>query len=81
MKFRVYIPGQLETHVIDVDTYEEAVCEFEQALWEAGVLPNDENIATYWPLSGGRTYADILAAEGFVTLGEGRDLPAIEREE
>lgn len=80
MKFSIYIPGQPETHV-EVGTYEEAICEFEQALWDAGVLPNDENIATYWPLSGGRTYANVLAAEGFVTLGEGQDLPTIEREE
>ncbi len=69
MKFKVHIPGQPEYSI--TGTYEEAVEAFEEALWEAQFLPDDECLTTAdMGLAGGVYLESLLEAKGFLTYGE-----------
>ena len=69
MKFKICIPGQPEYSV--TGTHEEAVKAFEEALWEAQLLPDDECLTTAdMGLTGGVYLEDVLKTRGFLRYGE-----------
>ncbi len=79
MMFQIEIPGYtLKT--IEAGSYQEAIEDFEAALWQHGLLDEDENLsATDLGHAGGRTLEDVLMRQGFLnfTCGEGEDAPCI----
>ena len=69
MKFKVHIPGQPEYSI--TGTYEEAVEAFEESLWEAQLLPDNDCLTTAdMGLAGGVYLEDVLEARGFLRYGE-----------
>ena len=69
MKFKVHIPGQPEYSI--TGTYEEAVEAFEEALWEAQFLPDNDCLTTAdMGLASGAPLAGLLEAQGFLRYGE-----------
>ena len=79
MKFKICIPGQPEYSV--TGTHEEAVKAFEEALWEAQLLPDDECLTTAdMGLTGGVYLEDVLEAQGFLSY-EGAFVEVIREEE
>ncbi len=76
MKFKMAIGKGSE--FFWADNYKEAVGEFEQALWEEGLLPEGENLnAADMGIAGGRTLEGILEEQGFLNYGQGENLPCI----
>jgi predicted GNAT family N-acyltransferase len=70
MWFEVSIPGR-DLHVFEADSYEEAVERFEQALWDAGLLADDDVLtASDIGIAGGKHLADVLEEEGFIRYGD-----------
>ena len=69
MRFRIHIPGQPEYSV--TGSPEDAIEAFEEALWEAQLLPDDECLTTAdMGLPGGAPLESLLEAKGFLTYGE-----------
>jgi len=78
MKFGISIPGQKD--VTTEGTYEEAISAFEEALWEAGILPEDENLnASDLGYGGGTSLRHVLETTGLLHYGEGADVPTLEK--
>ena len=69
MKFKIHVPNISDQEI--TGTYEEAVEAFEEALWEAQLLPDDECLTTAdMGLTGGVYLEDVLEARGFLRYGE-----------
>ena len=69
MKFKICIPGQPEYSV--TGSPEDAVEAFEEALWEAQILPDEECLTTAdMGLPGGVYLEDVLETRGFLAYGE-----------
>lgn len=69
MKARISIPSQKNIE-IQVNDHEEAFLEFEQALWNAGILANDDNLSS--------RDLEQFKKDGFLNYGHGADLPCVE---
>ena len=69
MKFKIHVPNITDREIIG--SPEEAVETFEESLWEAQLLPDDECLTTAdMGLTGGVYLEDVLEAQGFLTYGE-----------
>jgi len=70
MRFRIHIlPGITDQEI--TGTYEEAVEAFEEALWEAQLLPDNDCLTTAdMGLAGGVYLESLLEAQGFLRYGE-----------
>ena len=68
MKFKIRIPGQPEYSVTGI--YEDAIEAFEDALWEAQLLPDEESLSAtdHLGLAGGVYPEDVLETQGFLTF-------------
>jgi len=78
MKFKIEITKKSIVKDVEVGTYEEAIKEFEQALWDEEILPEDESLtAADLGFGGGRTLAGILREQKFLNYGSGKNLPCI----
>lgn len=70
MRFEVSIPGR-DLYVFEADSYEEAIERFEEALWDVGLLADDDVLnATDIGIAGGRSLADVLEGQGFIRYGD-----------
>ena len=70
MRFEVSIPGR-KLHVFEASSYEEAVDRFEQELWDAGLLADDDVLtASDIGIAGGKHLADVLERQGFIRYGD-----------
>ena len=66
MRFELFIPGR-DLYVFEASSYEEAVDRFEQALWDAGLLNDDDVLnAADIGIAGGRSLVDVLEERGFL---------------
>ena len=66
MRFEVSVPGR-KLYVFEAGNYEEAIERFEQALWDAGLLADDDILnAADIGIAGGRSLADVLEERGFL---------------
>jgi hypothetical protein len=66
MRFELFIPGR-DLYVFEADSYEEAIERFEQALWDAELLSDDDVLnAADIGIAGGRSLADVLEERGFL---------------
>ena len=66
MRFELFIPGR-DLYVFEADSYEEAIERFEQALWDVGLLSDDDVLnAADIGIAGGRSLADVLEERGFL---------------
>ena len=69
MKFKIHVPNITDREIIG--SPEEAVEAFEESLWEAQLLPDDECLtAADMGLAGGVYLEDVLEARGFLRYGE-----------
>ncbi len=69
MRFEISVPGR-DLYVFEVDSYEEAVDRFEQELWDAGLLADDDFLnATDMGIAVGGL-GDVLARQGFIRYGD-----------
>ena len=69
MKFKIHVPNITDREIIG--SPEEAIEAFEEALWEAHLLPDDESLtAVDMGLMGGVSLAGLLEAQGFLRYGE-----------
>ena len=69
MKFKIHVPNITDREIIG--SPEEAVEAFEEALWGAQLLPDDECLTTAdMGLPGGAPLESLLEAKGFLTYGE-----------
>lgn len=65
MRFEIFVPGR-DLYVFEADSYEEAVDRFEQELWDAGLLADDDFLtATDMGIAVGGL-ADSLERHGFL---------------
>ena len=70
MRFEIFVPGR-DLYVFEAGNYEEAVDRFEQALWDTGLLADDDILtATDLGIAGGKHLADVLEEEGFIRYGD-----------
>ena len=70
MRFEISIPSR-ELYVFEADSYEEAVNRFEQELWDAGLLADDDFLnAADMGIAGGKHLADVLERQGFLRYDE-----------
>ncbi len=68
-RFKIHVPDVTDQKIIG--TYEEAVEVFEEALWEAQILPNEERLtAADMGLAGSISLECWLAFHGFLRYGE-----------
>ena len=69
MRFEISVPER-KLYVFEADSYEEAVDRFEQALWDNGLLADDDflNAADMGIAVGG--LADVLERHGFLRYDE-----------
>jgi len=68
-QFKIHVPGITDQEIIG--SYEEAVEAFEEALWEAQILPNEERLtAADMGLAGSISLECWLAFHGFLYYGE-----------
>jgi hypothetical protein len=69
MRFEVSVPGR-KLYVFEAGNYEEAVDRFEEALWDAGLLDDDDFLtATDMGIAVGGL-ADSLERHGFLRYDE-----------
>ena len=68
MRFRIHVPGASDREI--TGTYEDAIEAFEEALWEAQLLPDEESLSTtdHLGLAGGVYPEDVLGLQGFLTF-------------
>ncbi len=75
MLFRITVNGN--ERVVEAENYKEAIDDFEMALWEAGELPDDDNLTADYC---GGSPERLLAENGFLNFGVwGENLPCIEK--
>ena len=69
MRFEISVPGR-DLYVFETDNYEEAVDRFEEALWAAGLLDDDDflNSTDLGIAVGG--LGDELERQGFIRYGD-----------
>jgi len=69
MRFEIFVPGR-DLYVFEAGSYEEAVDRFEEALWDAGLLDDDDFLtaADLGIAVGG--LADVLERQGFIRCGD-----------
>ncbi|WP_461366472.1 hypothetical protein, partial [Candidatus Darwinibacter acetoxidans] len=66
-RFRIHAPGTSDREIIG--SPEEAVRAFEEALWEARLLPDEESLSAtdHLGLAGGVHPEDVLGLQGFLS--------------
>jgi hypothetical protein len=70
MRFEIFVPGR-DLYVFEAGNYEEAVDRFEEALWDAGLLDDDDFLnAADMGIAGGGSLADVLEGQGFIRYGD-----------
>ena len=69
MRFEIFVPGR-DLYVFEAGNYEEAVDRFEEALWDARLLDDDDFLtaADLGIAVGG--LADVLERQGFIRYGD-----------
>jgi hypothetical protein len=69
MKFKIHVPNITDREIIG--SPEEAVEAFEESLWEAQFLPDNDCLTTAdMGLPGGASLESLLEARGFLRYGE-----------
>ena len=81
LKFRIHVPGISERVI--TGSFEDAIEAFEEALWEAQLLPDEESLSAtdHLGLAGGVYPEDILETQGFVTFAPDTYVEVIREED